>query len=253
MKSLSEVELRKLYEARAKIVDIAEHFNVCVPTIYRNIKALGLTRKPLTVRQDVTNNVYNSLVALKFVKVDNHAKAIWLFRCNCGKEFECGIASVKRGLTKSCGCYKRSKLRKGIGDLSWAYWHKLAKSAAQRNFVFDITIQQGWELFLQQQRQCALSGLPLLLSPNNDRYRIQTASLDRIDSTLGYILDNVQWVHKRVQFLKRDYSEEELIFWCTKIANKQHTRYIDITERVPKEMRFAHNTDIQIARILHTV
>lgn len=34
----------------------------------------------------------------------------WVFVCDCGKEVHALAASVKRGQTKSCGCYHREKL-----------------------------------------------------------------------------------------------------------------------------------------------
>lgn len=43
-------------------------------------------------------------------------------------------------------------------------------------------------------------------------------SLDRIDSSKGYIPGNIQWVHKDVNSLKSNFDEEESIKWCTMIA-----------------------------------
>jgi hypothetical protein len=45
-----------------------------------------------------------------------------------------------------------------------------------------------------------------------------TASLDRIDSTLGYVTGNVQWVHKSVNHMKSDTPEEEFVEWCRRIV-----------------------------------
>lgn len=82
-----------------------------------------------------------------------------------------------------------------------------------------------------------MSGVEITLYPNWDKYRLQTGSLDRKDSSKGYSIDNIQWVHKRVNFLKRDYSEEELIYWCTKIAKKNKDKFVDITNNIPIERR----------------
>lgn len=45
-----------------------------------------------------------------------------------------------------------------------------------------------------------------------------TASLDRIDSSKGYIEGNVQWVHKYVNVMKWDFSMEEFLDICRKIC-----------------------------------
>lgn len=47
----------------------------------------------------------------------------------------------------------------------------------------------------------------------------QTASLDRIDSTKGYIESNVQWLHKDINNIKQDYSVNELLAYCKLIIN----------------------------------
>ena len=46
-----------------------------------------------------------------------------------------------------------------------------------------------------------------------------TASLDRIDSSKGYIEGNVQWVHKSVNIMKCDFSSDIFIGICNQISN----------------------------------
>lgn len=237
MKQIDEAELRKLYKARMTVVDIAENFGVCVVTINRRLKKLGLSREKLSNVENISGQTFGRLTALRFERVDKFGKAMWLMRCECGREKVINSSSVKAGLTTSCGCYKQSALRRGVGNIAQAYWHKLEKSAWGRDIPFQITKEEAWSLFSQQRGRCALSGVEITLFPNWDRYRLQTASLDRIDSTKGYVIGNVQWVHKRVNFLKRDYSEEELIYWCNRIADKNKERFVDITKHIPLERR----------------
>ena len=45
-----------------------------------------------------------------------------------------------------------------------------------------------------------------------------TASLDRIDSTKGYIDGNIQWVHKRINTMKMDMSQKDFIDFCKQVA-----------------------------------
>lgn len=46
------------------------------------------------------------LTAIKRIGVDKFNHAIWLFKCECGKEVEKGLARVRSNITKSCGCLK---------------------------------------------------------------------------------------------------------------------------------------------------
>jgi hypothetical protein len=58
---------------------------------------------------------------------------------------------------------------------------------------------------------CSLSGWPISMS---DR----TASLDRIDSSMGYTEENVQWVHTMVNMSKNKYKQVDFINMCISVA-----------------------------------
>jgi hypothetical protein len=47
-----------------------------------------------------------------------------------------------------------------------------------------------------------------------------TASLDRIDSKLGYNINNIQWVHKDVNTIKWDLSHDKFIEICQIITER---------------------------------
>lgn len=73
-------------------------------------------------------------------------------------------------------------------------------------------------MFLQQGKKCALSGIPLTISSTR---KYNTASIDRIDNGKGYETGNIQWVHKHVNFMKRDHSVDYFIKLCTMVADNQ--------------------------------
>jgi hypothetical protein len=78
--------------------------------------------------------------------------------------------------------------------------------------------------WVAQEGKCAISGVPLTLKAHK-RDHTGTASVDRIDSKLGYTKDNIQWVHKTVNQMKMDLEESEFFDWCNKIsANKEETK-----------------------------
>ena len=47
---------------------------------------------------------------------------------------------------------------------------------------------------------------------------IRTASLDRIDSSKGYVPGNIQWVHKDVNWMKGSFTQEYFVNICKKIS-----------------------------------
>ena len=82
-------------------------------------------------------------------------------------------------------------------------------------FKCNITDEYLYKLFIEQHEICKLSGLKLSINLKDF-----TASIDRIDSNMGYIIGNVQWLHKDVNYLKYDLDIEELYYICEKIKNK---------------------------------
>lgn len=149
----------------------------------------------------------------------------WLCKCECGnqKVYSSDHLTRKKYPVQSCGC-KAIKLGsehsqwKGVGDISGNWWntHILRERRTKRTKLpIKITIKDAWNLYLKQDKKCALSGLPIII--RNGSYG--DASIDRIDSGRGYELDNIQWVHKDINFMKRTYSQKYFIELCKKVSN----------------------------------
>jgi hypothetical protein len=106
--------------------------------------------------------------------------------------------------------------------------HQLLKSitnsirsgAKYRNLVYELNEDYLYNLFFQQNCKCKLSGVEIALPSDYLEFStgVHTASLDRIDSSKGYIKGNVQWVHKKVNIMKQDMSDSEFIEWCRTIS-----------------------------------
>lgn len=126
------------------------------------------------------------------------------------------------GKTSSCGCLnsdlkgKNSARYTGYEEISGCFWASLKNNAKIRNLEFNLTIKYIWILFLKQNRKCILSNIELEFGSNGKEET--TASLDRIDSSKGYVENNVQWVHKDINFMKQDFNEEYFIDLCYKIC-----------------------------------
>jgi len=170
--------------------------------------------------KDMTGQTFGSLTVIeRDYNTRNNRKAklaLWKCKCVCGKICSAVGAELRGGKTKTCGCRKGIKSRRnfqGYGDISKSKWRVLVYNAEQRNIPFDLTIEQIDDLFKKQDKKCRFTGLPLEINGNKG-----TASLDRIDSFKGYTIDNVQWVHKDVNKLKGQFSEEEFIKLCRNIT-----------------------------------
>jgi hypothetical protein len=111
-----------------------------------------------------------------------------------------------------------------VGELTSAHWNNILHCAKLRGKTVDLTPQQVWDVFEQQNRRCALTGVLLKFEPMRQRVRGEviygntTASLDRIDPDVGYQIGNIQWVHKDVNLMKRDFSTDRFREWCRLVA-----------------------------------
>ena len=109
---------------------------------------------------------------------------------------------------------------KGHGEISGRYWHTTYVKAIERELKFEISIEYAWDLFLKQNRRCALTGV--LLEFRNSNYKrkkvMLVASLDRIDSSKGYSIGNVQWIHKDINKMKQSFSQDYFKEMCILVA-----------------------------------
>jgi hypothetical protein len=137
-------------------------------------------------------------------------------RCDCGFERSVLKQSLLRGESTCCrSCQFKKQVIKNRLPLT-LFW-RIKHNAKERNLEFELTTEELYQLFVDQNELCKLSGLPISLLFDTDRKF--TASLDRIDSSKGYTKDNVQWLHKDINFMKQAYSQERFISLCKLVAN----------------------------------
>jgi hypothetical protein len=174
--------------------------------------------------KDLAGEKFGMLTAIEeYSKTDkiSHTRR-WKCRCDCGRIKNIAQKNLTNGKTTSCGCnhFHRKSAHpqwKGCGEMAGAFFGVIRHGAKTRKIDFEITPEKIWELFVQTGRKCALTGLPLsfsTLSGGNDG----TASLDRIDASRGYVMDNVQWVHKDINIMKMAKSNEEFRRYCALVV-----------------------------------
>lgn len=170
------------------------------------------------------------LVIEKFFKIDKWQKRMWVCRCDCGQTTIVYDSHFKMGDRISCGCLNNGPW-KGYGEIPKKYFSSLKKGAESRNFIFDVSMEYLWELYILQNGKCALSGVDIIFSRLKEKV-LGTASLDRIDSRIGYIIGNVQWVHKYCNKMKQNIHQKDFIGICVLIAKNFDDKYI-----IPDELK----------------
>lgn len=153
----------------------------------------------------------------------NHKTKI---QCHCGNIFTSSIGNALNKTVKGCGCVlknqaiengKKRQKYKDYNDISGQYLYTVEKNAKARKIDFSVSIEYLYELYKEQNGKCALSGLKIF-HKKKQMDTFATASLDRIDSSKGYIVGNVQWIHKTINQMKWNSSQEEFIEFCKAVA-----------------------------------
>lgn len=141
----------------------------------------------------------------------------WFVECSCGF-----VASRRAGQLvhrrssscRTCSAKEREANRspywKGLENISCQYLTRLK----YRNKLVQISMQDLVEQWKKQEGRCIYTNMPLSLVYKDTCWNKSTASIDRIDSTKGYMKDNIQWVHKRINTMKSDMTESEFLNFC---------------------------------------
>ena len=218
----------KYFNNNMSLTEIADIYKVSITTIFKIFKKNNIQLRNPGNFEDLTNKRFGSLIVVEKFKKNKSGKVSWKCLCDCGNYTNSISNLLTNNIKRDCGCSTRIKLKnnkrgwKGFGDISKTYFNKLKANANSRGIEFELTIEYLWDLFLLQDSKCAISGIDIKFARYQDirRYN-QTASLDRIDSSIGYIKGNVQWLHKDINFMKHTLSKKELVKYCRIIIEHQ--------------------------------
>lgn len=150
----------------------------------------------------------------------SNRSVIWLeCKCRTCNSISIHKADVFRQGESSCwNCKKSSRfISSNTKNRNMkSYFSGLKYGAKKRNISFDVTSDYLYDLLLKQDYKCSLSGIVISIIDG-------TASIDRINNEIGYLPDNVQWVHRTVNYMKCDLPQSDFIDFCEMIfKNKKN-------------------------------
>lgn len=147
-------------------------------------------------------------------------KEYWNVECvHCGNKKTASKQKVVNNSQAGCNKCKSNRFcgnthknwKSECEHVTGMYFQMCKLTASKRKLDFSITREYLDEIFKAQNKKCKYTGYDLYFTKNNHR---GNASLDRIDSSKGYVHNNVQWVHKDVNTIKMDLSEEKFLEIC---------------------------------------
>lgn len=211
--------LRRMYcDEGLSVEEIADKFDCSRSAVTYWRKRFGIPERPRVRCTDLSGKKFGRWTVLE--KVQYHQRVKWKCRCECGNEAEITPTSLVRHRStkcRKCG-YVSDKFREPMPRY---YWTKVLVGAKKRKLEVSVDQEYCRLLYRQQDGKCALTGVPLHVGRSVREFRagLNTASLDRIDSSRGYIEGNVQWVHKAINNMKQGLTQEEFTAWCGKVMD----------------------------------
>lgn len=236
----SDDKIIELYKSGCLLSDIVEKVGVSMSTVSRVIKRNNIplrgyvSRIPKPPKHDLTGQKFNYLTVLKMAITEKSKSNTWMAvcKCDCGNINDYPPSDVINGRRKTCGkkdckfhrqdysnCGKNNVRFTGYEGIHGQKWSVIKAGAKKRKIGFDISIEYAWNLFVEQDKKCALTGMNIEFGKTATDFEATTASLDRIDSSIGYVEGNVQWVHKNVNLMKSHLGQREFVDLCKMVAS----------------------------------
>jgi hypothetical protein len=181
---------------------------------------------------------FGKLIVTEELGKNKNGHIKYLCQCDCGNTCEVFGTHLRENKIVSCKC--KNKVNGVSGDM----WYNIIKSGIKRRIKrskleVNITKEYVNQLYIEQNGKCGLSGIEITL-PMSWRDRTHSASLDRINSDLGYIIGNVQWVHKHINVMKNTFPEEMFLYLCSKVS--ENNEYREFTTKELDEFKWGLNT-----------
>jgi len=100
-----------------------------------------------------------------------------------------------------------------------------AANRGEYSKAVEVTLDYVYSIGESQDWKCALTGLPLEFERGGTEWggkwcNPNSCTIDRIDSSKGYIKGNIQLVLWKVNCIKRDLQDDEFIEICKLVAQK---------------------------------
>jgi len=152
----------------------------------------------------------------------------WTFRCSCGTIKAFRVSRVVSGNTKSCGCLRVDRLKlprphRRVSDAAAKQtWSGYGRNAKSRSLSFELSFD---EFFTLSQKNCHYCGVePSNFSKCKSHYKKEFTynGIDRVDNSLGYVLENCVPCCKICNSAKSNLTEGQFQQWIDRLVAFQY-------------------------------
>ena len=170
------------------------------------------------VNYDITGQRFYFLSAIKPVAKNHRRQIAWEFVCDCGNITIAAPGDVKRGHTKSCGCYSRSGdwQRKEPGHSAFiSLWCNYNHPSRARK-GFELTKEEFRDITKQNCHYCGIEPHQISKTQSGNGVYIYNG-IDRANSSKGYTLENSVPCCKLCNVAKNNMTREEFLAWIERV------------------------------------
>jgi len=161
------------------------------------------------------------LTQLEFHHIGKRYRRYFKYQCSCGNTTICNVSAVNLGDTKSCGCLGKEAKQKFklpnnggvINQIILGY----KRHAKDRNLLFELSTKEFASIVVKPCHYCGAENSNTKFT-KNCKNGFPYNGIDRIDSLIGYVTDNVLPCCKNCNLGKRDMLQADFIAWAKRVA-----------------------------------
>lgn len=157
---------------------------------------------------------------------NQHGKRFFRCRCQCGTVKTVPLQNLKRGLSRSCGCY-RDELpkfclpaapKKTLGEGAARHLYIVyQRNASKRNLEFSLTFEEFKALTAGNCAYCG-SNPSTIHRQNRSNGDYVHNGIDRVNNSIGYVSSNSVTCCRMCNVAKNTHSLAEFKLWASKLA-----------------------------------
>lgn len=172
------------------------------------------------INLDLTGQTFGYLTVEKLA-FSKKNKKFWNCVCKCGERIITYTAQLRSGKTKSCGCLHREKIRTcSYGEAAFnKLYNSYKRQAEKRNFKFELNKEQFSIITKSNCYYCDKSPSMCWKEKGQLWGEYIYNGIDRLDSNIGYVIENCVPCCKTHNRMKSDLSLDEFLEACKQVIN----------------------------------